>query len=158
MSETPAQCQRPRLARREELPALAAIERRVHRAPWGLAQFVECLDIGHEIWVMEETREKGVQAQAYAVVATVLDEASLLNLAVDAAWQGRGFGRLLLNFVLARARTCGARRMLLEVRPSNARAIYLYESSGFREVGRRRGYYSGPSGVEDALLYSAELA
>ena len=50
--------------------------------------------------------------------------------------------------------------LTLEVRPSNAAAIALYEGFGFREVGRRRNYYDLPK--EDALIltkyYTEEAA
>ena len=40
--------------------------------------------------------------------------------------------------------------LTLEVRPSNAAAIALYQRFGFEEVGRRRNYYDLPK--EDALI------
>ncbi len=48
---------------------------------------------------------------------------------------------------MARARELGAQRVLLEVRVDNDPAIHLYESSGFRRLGRRRGYYQ-PGNVD----------
>jgi ribosomal-protein-alanine N-acetyltransferase len=44
----------------------------------------------------------------------------------------------------------------LEVRPTNAEARALYESFGFRVVGRRRGYYYDTG--EDALIMEARLS
>jgi ribosomal-protein-alanine N-acetyltransferase len=43
----------------------------------------------------------------------------------------------------------------LEVRPTNEEARTLYESFGFRVVGRRRGYYYDTG--EDALIMEADL-
>jgi len=51
---------------------------------------------------------------------------------------------------MEQARREQARRVHLEVRESNTAARKLYERWGFREVGRRKSYYSGPP--EDALL------
>jgi hypothetical protein len=45
----------------------------------------------------------------------------------------------------------------LEVRPSNPRAIALYESEGFVHVGRRKGYYQAEAGREDALVLKLDL-
>ena len=50
--------------------------------------------------------------------------------------------------------------LTLEVRPSNAAAIALYESFGFKQAGRRKNYYDLPK--EDALIltkyYTEEAA
>jgi [ribosomal protein S18]-alanine N-acetyltransferase len=45
--------------------------------------------------------------------------------------------------------------VVLEVRPSNVEARGLYESFGFRVVGRRRGYYYDTG--EDALVMETVL-
>jgi ribosomal protein S18 acetylase RimI-like enzyme len=45
--------------------------------------------------------------------------------------------------------------VLLEVRPSNVEALGLYESLGFRVVGRRHGYYYDTG--EDALVMEATV-
>jgi ribosomal-protein-alanine N-acetyltransferase len=47
--------------------------------------------------------------------------------------------------------------MFLEVRPSNAKALALYRRAGFQQVGRRRGYYPGENGREDALIMRLPL-
>ena len=44
----------------------------------------------------------------------------------------------------------------LEVRPTNAEALGLYESFGFRVIGRRKGYYFDTG--EDALVMEARLS
>lgn len=153
MPETSAGLQfRP--AQRSDIAHVAAIEARVHAGPWSPAQLADCLAPGNGFWVVES----GGEIAAYAVVQEVLDEASLLNIAVDAPWQGQGLGRALLTFLLARAREHGMRQMFLEVRESNARAIALYESCGFKLVGRRKAYYGHLGGREDARVYSLELA
>ena len=45
----------------------------------------------------------------------------------------------------------------IEVRPSNVAAIALYRGAGFSEVGKRRGYYQGANGSEDALVMACDL-
>ena len=47
--------------------------------------------------------------------------------------------------------------MFLEVRPSNPRAITLYESMGFNEIGRRPNYYPAKRGREDAVVMAMEM-
>ena len=48
-------------------------------------------------------------------------------------------------------------RVYLEVRPSNLRAIGLYESIGFNEFGRRPNFYPARRGREDAIVMAMEL-
>ena len=49
--------------------------------------------------------------------------------------------------------------MLLEVRPSNTRALKLYECFGFLHIGRRKGYYPGADQHrEDALVMRLPLS
>lgn len=92
----------------------------------------------------------------FCLATLVLDEASLLLIAVRPRAQGRGLGRSLLQALLAAlaGRTIG--RCLLEVRESNAAALALYRGCGFVRDGRRRGYYADGAGGEreDAILMS----
>lgn len=73
-------------------------------------------------------------------------EAELLLIAVAPAMRGRGLGRALLDQAKTDSRLRAIDEMFLEVRGSNEAAISLYRSSGFSEVGRRRGYYAGLDG------------
>lgn len=68
--------------------------------------------------------------------------AHLYSLTVDPRYQGRGVGRLLLSRIEEACRARGISRLLLEVRSDNERAIGLYRTAGFAEVGRRAGYYA----------------
>jgi ribosomal-protein-alanine N-acetyltransferase len=84
----------------------------------------------------------------------ILDEAHITSVTVRNTFRGRGFGRQLMEFVLREARQCGATMATLEVRESNAVARSLYESLGFRVVGRRKGYY--PTSREDGIVMLKE--
>jgi ribosomal-protein-alanine N-acetyltransferase len=67
-------------------------------------------------------------------------EREILNLAVDPAQRRRGIARKLLEAELGR----GKNQWFLEVRASNAGAIALYQTAGFRVAGRRESYYNNP--------------
>jgi ribosomal-protein-alanine N-acetyltransferase len=79
----------------------------------------------------------------------ILDEAHITVLAVDPRYQRRGLGKWLLVNLLTDACDRALTRATLEVRPSNSRALALYESFGFETLGRRRRYYADG---EDALI------
>ena len=71
----------------------------------------------------------------------VSGEAEILSVAVAAARRGHGIARALLNLHLRRLAGLGARAVFLEVDENNTAARRLYARAGFREVGRRPGYY-----------------
>ena len=48
--------------------------------------------------------------------------------------------------------------ILLEVRPSNERALDVYRRHGYVQIGRRKGYYpAGAAGREDAIVMRLDL-
>ena len=136
-----------------DLDAIVAIENAIYPHPWTRGNFADSLAAGYHCWVVE----RGGEMAGYTVASSAAGEAHLLNLSVAAPWQRRGLGREILRFVVKLARDYGARRMLLEVRPSNQAAIALYVASGFAEIGRRRGYYPDGDAREDAIVLQLEL-
>jgi len=90
----------------------------------------------------------------WAVCQRIEGEAEVLRLGVRPAWRGKGWGRALLRGLLDRLHADGAHRIFLEVRAGNAAAQALYRAAGFRETGRRSGYYANPP--EDAVLMARE--
>jgi ribosomal-protein-alanine N-acetyltransferase len=80
--------------------------------------------------------------------------ARLYSIAVDPQIAPPGTGRALLSGVEKGAAQRGVAAMRLEVRADNARAIELYERTGYTLRGRRAGYYEDGA---DALLYRREL-
>jgi ribosomal-protein-alanine N-acetyltransferase len=91
----------------------------------------------------------------YVVGRYAADEAEILDLAVREDLRRRGVAKALVGAVAERAGRLGLSRVYLEVRESNVAALGLYQSSGFKPVGRRRTYYHDPT--EDALLLALDI-
>lgn len=70
----------------------------------------------------------------------VSEEIPEVSLAVEAAWRGRGIGRGLMRALMDRATADGIEALSLSVDASNAPALTLYESIGFRTVGGDAGH------------------
>jgi ribosomal-protein-alanine N-acetyltransferase len=141
-------------ATREDVPAIVAIERAAFSDPWSARSFGDALD--HSSIFFSCARRDGVGVVGYVVAWFVADEGEIANIAVAPSVWGMGVGRALLDAALDAAERRGINAVYLEVRDSNERARRLYESRGFEEVGRRRGYYRRP--VEDAIVLRRSLA
>jgi len=79
--------------------------------------------------------------------------------ATDAAASGKGIARAMCAHSLEAARASGFRAMQYNfVVSSNVRAVRLWESMGFEEVGRLPGAFDHPSlGYVDALVMWRDL-
>ena len=136
-----------------DLDAIMCIEPTLYSHPWTRGNFSDSLNSGYSAWVLCENQD----IIAYALMMMVIDEAHLLNISVAKSHQKQGLGKLLLQYMLDKARGHGAANMFLEVRVSNITAIGLYESIGFNEMAIRRKYYPLQHGREDAVLMGLAL-
>lgn len=132
----------------EDVDQVILIERAAYPYPWTRGNFVDCLVSGYSCWVVEIENE----LVGYSIMMAGAGEGHLLNCCISPAWQGRGLGRLAMQRLIAGLPGYGVECLFLEVRPSNGKAIALYESLGFETVGLRRHYYPADQGREDALV------
>jgi ribosomal-protein-alanine N-acetyltransferase len=137
----------------DEAERMAALEARVAGWPWSVGQYRDSLRSDHRAIVIEDNG----QPVGQILLMQVLDEAEILNIAIDLPWQGRGLGRQLLEHALAGLTAEGMRRVFLEVRENNLAARALYTRCGFRDCGLRKNYYPAAGGREHAVLMEAAL-
>ena len=137
-----------RPAHESDVPGISRIEKASFADPWSEADFRSVMSAAHAIFLVAEDSETGIAG--YVMVMTVLEEAEVLNIAVDPVHRGRSLGGRLLDAGTAEARSRGAHEIFLEVRESNQAALALYRSRGFEAIARRKKYYRTP--VEDALV------
>ena len=143
----------------EHLDRLEQLERMCFSRPWSKKMLAEELDnqCAAFLVAVEPETEKAV---GYAGLLVVADEGYITNVAVDPSCRRQGVAAQLLQVFDNFAKGNHLAFLTLEVRPSNAAAIALYEGLGFAEVGRRRNYYDLPK--EDALIltkyYTEEAA
>lgn len=142
-----------------DLHAVTSIETRAYEFPWTRGNFADSLNPRYVVQVM--ALPDGT-VLGYFVAMPGVEEMHLLNITVDPALHGRGLGLHLLDAVLLASVMHGAHLLWLEVRPSNHRAVRLYERYGFHAVAKRRNYYPaldiyGQPCKEDALVMSAPV-
>ena len=136
-----------------DLDVVLTNERRSYSHPWSQGIFENCLANDSSCWVLE-VQESVI---GHGILSVGADEAHLLNVCVLPDYQGKGYGRVLVEYLIAQARKKAATIMFLEVRASNQTAYRLYENLGFNEIGLRPDYYPAYSGREDALVLAIEL-
>jgi len=137
----------------DDVVQVADIERRSYEFPWSHGVFRDCLLAGYNCIVIE--REDRIAG--YSILSIAAGEAHILNLCVDPKYRQLGYGQRLLEEILERAERDEVSEIFLEVRPSNKKAIALYNKKGFRHVANRPSYYQAREGREDAAVLSKRL-
>ena len=134
-----------------DVDAVEALERACFpEDPWTRAMVAEELTRpGARFLVAED----GGVVVGFALGLVVLDELSVLQVAVSPERRGQGLGRALMKGLHASARWQDV--AWLEVRRSNAPAIALYQGLGYAVVAVRSRYYADG---EDAIILRATLA
>ncbi len=132
---------------------LYEIEQQAHLVPWS---FGTLKNNQGERYLNLKLIENN-QIIGFEICQTVLDEATLFNIAILPNYQGCGFGKLLLGELIFQLKERGVQTLWLEVRESNP-ARFLYEKIGFNEVDIRKNYYPKPSGGrENAVVMACYL-
>jgi ribosomal-protein-alanine N-acetyltransferase len=131
----------------EHLNAIEVIERRSYPTPWSRSMFAGELAKPASICL---GAFDGEQLVGYMIISRYVDAWHVMNVAVDPDHRRRGIATMLLNRLFESTDDGTRRGYTLEVRVSNEGAIKLYEASGFRARGIRRGYYT--DNREDALI------
>ena len=125
-------------ARARDAAAIAALHALSFRRGWGEDEvsrlMLESSVVTHRM-VIRRTLAGFIMSRMAA------DEAEILSVAIAPGRRGRGLSRPLLDFHLRSLAGRGVRAVLLEVDEQNEPARRLYGKAGFREVGRRQGYY-----------------
>ncbi len=84
----------------------------------------------------------------------IFEEGNILMIAVDKSFQGKGFGKKLLNHFIKKSKEKGARNIFLEVSVKNEQAVSLYKKSGFKILYKRKKYYRNG---DDAYIMVLEI-
>jgi len=99
------------------------------------------------VFTGQQTRPAG-----FVMSRQAADEAEILSIVVAPAHRGNRLGASLLGAHLSRLAGNGVAQVFLEVEDGNVAAERLYRHLGFREVGRRKGYYPKADGSRAAAV------
>jgi ribosomal-protein-alanine N-acetyltransferase len=136
----------------DDLDAVIAVEQSVYGHPWTVGNFKDALASGYAA----QRLLAGNTLIGYFVAMKVIDEVHLLNITVSLDYRSQGWAQLMLDALALWARGQGCEWLWLEVRESNHRAIQVYRSHGFKQVGLRKDYYPVGRGQREAALVMSQ--
>jgi len=133
-----------------DLPNVVALDHRCFGGLWNEAAYSREIESPNsDLLGIEGLSPEPSSIIGLGCLWAILEEAHITLLGIDPDYRRRGLGRWLLVHLLRAAGDRGLTHATLEVRQSNAAAIALYQSFGFRVAGERRRYYADD---ENALV------
>lgn len=132
----------------DDVSAVYSLEEVCFSTPWSAEAFEQ--EITENSLAHYFVLESEGKIRAYGGYWMIVDEAHITNIAVDPSARRHGFGRILVAQMLDHMSEVGIADVTLEVRESNEAARRLYSGFGFKDAGRRPGYYQSPK--EDAVI------
>ncbi|MCX8281812.1 ribosomal protein S18-alanine N-acetyltransferase [Phyllobacterium sp. 0TCS1.6C] len=108
-------------------------------------------------FIAREEGNRKAPPGGFVLARQILDEAEILTIGVAPASQRQGLGYALMDATLRHLHNARAGMLFLEVDELNAAAIALYRRLGFKQVGRRPGYYETAAGRVAALTMRRDL-
>ncbi|MGN0771088.1 MAG: ribosomal protein S18-alanine N-acetyltransferase [Christensenellales bacterium] len=131
---------------RKHVERVFEIENALIASPWSRANIEKLAD--DERAVAKVAIVDG-EVVGYYSFYTVIDEADVNNIAVDAKWQQQGIGSALMKDLLQECLQRDINAVTLEVGAGNTAAKNLYAKFGFVSEGVRKNYYNN---TEDAII------
>ncbi len=139
-----------RRAEERDIHEIAELEKLCFPTPWSEQSFRdEIIKNAIAVYMVTEDQNLG-RIVGYAGLWRILDEGHVTNVAIHPDYRGRGLGKKMMEELLRCVEDQAVCRETLEVRISNEAAIRMYYDLGFREAGRRKGYYEDNG--EDAII------
>lgn len=138
----------------EAAALLSAIHADAFDEAWSTQALAELLAMPGALALLARN---GDQPAGFLLLRRAADEAEIITIAVRRRLQRLGVARALLQAGLASLAEAGMQSCFLEVAQDNHPAQALYAGFGFREVGRRRGYYGQGDAARDALVLRADI-
>ncbi len=123
------------------------IEKDSFSSPWTFELMKNEMD---HVFASYYVAETGGEILGFGGIYIVLDEATIVNLAVKREVRRSGIAKKLMNILIDECTTKNVKHIFLEVREKNEAAILLYDRFGFEVIEKRKNYYNDP--VDHALI------
>ena len=94
------------------------------------------------------------QIIGYFGIWLTFEDCQIITVGLLQDYQGKGIGKMMVDFIINFARENSCEQITLEVRVSNQKAIDLYSGFGFIKLSLRKRYYENG---DDAYLMKLDL-
>jgi len=132
----------------DDIENVVEVENDCFSVPWSRDSFIREITENHlAIYLVAKVEEKAV---GYIGVWKIMNEGHITNVAVHSSFRRQGIGERLISELLSLCEKHEMDCFTLEVRETNEPAQALYRKFGFKEIGRRKGYYQDNG--EDAVI------
>ena len=109
------------LASFSDLDQISTIEKETNKHPWSSNNFQSSMEAGNSSIVLKYKKN----ILGYAFFSVVGTDSHLLNITVSKDYQGKGYGKKILDKVFFQSKVLGATVVFLEVRVSNLSLIHI---------------------------------
>ncbi|HEY8364843.1 MAG TPA: ribosomal protein S18-alanine N-acetyltransferase [Haloplasmataceae bacterium] len=93
----------------------------------------------------------------YCGLWVIEENAQITTIAISPEYQSKGYGSILLEFIINYLKERNCQNVTLEVRVSNEKAIKFYEKFQFQKITLRKHYYeNGEDAYLMILVFSAQ--
>ncbi|MEK7689688.1 MAG: ribosomal protein S18-alanine N-acetyltransferase [Bdellovibrionota bacterium] len=137
----------------DDVAAVVSLERRYQKAPWSEENIRSELAKPYCLFLVTTDDETDSKVMGYIVFWLMFDECHILNVLVDEKVRGLGLAKRMIRIAVTEAIKKDIKKILLEVRKSNAAAIGLYQKSGFVITHVRKAFYSDGEDAYQMALY-----
>ncbi|WP_416686306.1 ribosomal protein S18-alanine N-acetyltransferase [Candidatus Pseudothioglobus sp. Uisw_041] len=138
---------------RDDIDSIVLIEQQNSHNPWSKNQLIESILNPANLCYSISMKNKII---GFLMAMRTLDNADILNISINKACQGKGYGNKLLHYLIKELKDRMISQLILEVRASNQAAIDFYLKHGFEEISLRKNYYMNnskhPNQKEDGII------
>lgn len=125
-----------------QIEEILNIEHRIFQHTfWTQSQFLDCLNSPEQYLCLQISNENQVMGYAILLVTPSIQEAELLTIGIDLAFQNTTISHNFFNFILQKLKKSQIQTLFLEVRESNIKAQKFYLKHRFEIIGKRKNYY-----------------
>ncbi|WP_461240621.1 ribosomal protein S18-alanine N-acetyltransferase [Paucilactobacillus sp. N302-9] len=140
-----------------DVPEILQVEQQIYGAtPWNENAFVQEIRRKRDRLYLVVRKNDMLIGFVGCSFDRVHNESHITNIAITPAYQNKGIGRYLLQYLLKISAAVDMHVISLEVRISNENAQRLYRKMGFLKRKIKKGYYLGDH--EDALEMVLDLS